>query len=202
MATGTGNLPYSPTYVSPFDLITSQAENETQDNISALADGSGIGDGALNGAVVLQDNSVPNEKLDVTRTSWSVSIASGLNVGSTGSIVGSHTKIGKIVYIEFLATLGGTGISVGDVNIVPPFPISTTGIGARRILGPAELNDVSASAVDQMHNGVVVPGGVNLRILAQQTGGTANRFAALGSTTPFGWVAGDSIDFAVWYRTD
>lgn len=47
MATGAGNLPHTPTYVSPFDIITSQAENETQDNIVSLADGSGQGDGSV-----------------------------------------------------------------------------------------------------------------------------------------------------------
>lgn len=47
MATGTGNLPYSMPPVSPFDVITSQAENERIANIKALADGTGIGDNAI-----------------------------------------------------------------------------------------------------------------------------------------------------------
>lgn len=44
MATGTGNLPYPMSPVSPFDVITSQAENERIANIESLADGTGIGD--------------------------------------------------------------------------------------------------------------------------------------------------------------
>lgn len=47
MATGTGNLPYTMPPVSPFDVITSQAENERIANIESLADGTGIGDGAV-----------------------------------------------------------------------------------------------------------------------------------------------------------
>lgn len=47
MATGTGNLPYPMSPVSPFDVITSQAENEKIANIESLADGTGIGDKAI-----------------------------------------------------------------------------------------------------------------------------------------------------------
>lgn len=47
MATGIGNLLYTMPPVSPFDVITSQAENERIANIESLADGTGIGDGAI-----------------------------------------------------------------------------------------------------------------------------------------------------------
>lgn len=40
-------LPYSMSPVSPFDVITSQAENEKIANIESLADGTGIDDGAI-----------------------------------------------------------------------------------------------------------------------------------------------------------
>lgn len=47
MATGILNLPYTMSPVSPFDVITSQAENERIANIESLADGTGIGDNAI-----------------------------------------------------------------------------------------------------------------------------------------------------------
>lgn len=47
MATGIGNLPYAMPAVSPFDTITAQETNERIANIESLADGTGIGDGAL-----------------------------------------------------------------------------------------------------------------------------------------------------------
>lgn len=47
MSTGIGNLPYTMPPVSPFDVITSQAENERIANIKSLADGTGIGDSAV-----------------------------------------------------------------------------------------------------------------------------------------------------------
>lgn len=40
-------LPYPMSPVSPFDVITSQAENEKIANIESLADGTGIDDGAI-----------------------------------------------------------------------------------------------------------------------------------------------------------
>lgn len=47
MSTGIGNLPYTMAPVSPFDVITSQAENEMIANIESLANGTGIGDAAV-----------------------------------------------------------------------------------------------------------------------------------------------------------
>ena len=87
MATGAGNLPYTPTYVSPFDVITSQAENETQDNITALANGTGIGDGALDTAAY-KNGSVTADKVNFatfakTWTDVKASRASNTNYTNT-----------------------------------------------------------------------------------------------------------------------
>lgn len=63
MATGINNLPYPGKVYVPFDILTAQELNEDVANIESLATGTGIGDEALNGSVVLQDNSVPTTKL-------------------------------------------------------------------------------------------------------------------------------------------
>lgn len=47
MASGTGNLPHPGMVFTPFDILTAAEENQIVDNIEALADGSGIGDGAV-----------------------------------------------------------------------------------------------------------------------------------------------------------
>ena len=49
MSTGIGNLPYAMPAVSPFDTITAQETNERIANIESLADGTGVGDGAVTG---------------------------------------------------------------------------------------------------------------------------------------------------------
>ena len=47
MATGTGNLPHPGMVATPFDIYTAEEVNQHTANIESLADGSGIGDGAI-----------------------------------------------------------------------------------------------------------------------------------------------------------
>lgn len=47
MASGAGNLPYPGKAYSPFDILTAEELNEDVANIERLADGTGIGDGAV-----------------------------------------------------------------------------------------------------------------------------------------------------------
>lgn len=56
-------LPYTMPPVSPFDVITSQAENEKIANIEALAAGTGLDDGAVTTAKI-DDGAVTASKLD------------------------------------------------------------------------------------------------------------------------------------------
>lgn len=79
MATGIGNLPYPMPPVSPFDLVTSQAENERIANIEALADGTGIGDKAI-----------PAGKIDLT----TLKIKFGQIPAATFSTTGNKTISG------------------------------------------------------------------------------------------------------------
>lgn len=100
MATGTGNLPYPMSPVSPFDVITSQAENERIANIESLADGTGVGDGAVTSA-----------KIDFTTFSkgWGtnhapINIATSGNYSSLTSVTVELDKAGT-VEINALATI-------------------------------------------------------------------------------------------------
>lgn len=52
MASGTGNLPYPGKVYNPFDVLTAEELNEDVENIESLADGSGIGDGAIPTAAI------------------------------------------------------------------------------------------------------------------------------------------------------
>lgn len=47
MATGTGNLPNQDMSFSPFAILTAEEMNDLVENIESLADGSGVGDGAV-----------------------------------------------------------------------------------------------------------------------------------------------------------
>lgn len=47
MASGTGNLPNPGMDFTPFDILTAEEMDDLVENIESLADGSGIGDGAV-----------------------------------------------------------------------------------------------------------------------------------------------------------
>ena len=47
MSTGINNLPFPGKVYNPFDILTAEELNEDVSNIESLADGSGIGDGAV-----------------------------------------------------------------------------------------------------------------------------------------------------------
>lgn len=76
MATGTGNLPYPMSPVSPFDVITSQAENEKIANIESLADGTGIG-----------DNAIPASKIDWQPSKFSAFANSNQSIAKGNYVV-------------------------------------------------------------------------------------------------------------------
>lgn len=47
MAIGTGNLPNQNMVFTPFDILTAEEQNKLVENIEALADGTGLGDGSV-----------------------------------------------------------------------------------------------------------------------------------------------------------
>lgn len=56
MATGTGNLPNQDMSFSPFAILTAEEMNDLVENIESLADGSGVGDGAVTNAKLATDS--------------------------------------------------------------------------------------------------------------------------------------------------
>ena len=70
MATGTGNLPHPGMVATPFDIYTAEEVNQHTANIESLADGSGIGDGAITAS-----------KLDLTTFAFGNYSTSEVNTG-------------------------------------------------------------------------------------------------------------------------
>lgn len=107
-------LPYPMSPVSPFDVITSQAENEKIANIESLADGTGIGDGAITAG-----------KIDwPTLINWSTSaVVTGWS--STTVKEFHYQRIGNIVF--FSARVEGASNSTTATMSLPiPVAMSNT----------------------------------------------------------------------------
>ena len=128
MATGTGNLPYPMPPVSPFDVITSQAENERIANIKSLADGTGIGDGA-----------VTSDKIDFATLTPAVrAIAFGEDSITTGVYKTKSLALqANVVYVVHASIewIGGGG---GNKRIA--FRVGETEVDSHRIEGSTQTN--------------------------------------------------------------
>lgn len=103
MATGTGNLPYSLSPVSPFDVITSQAENERIADIESLADGTGIGDEAVTTAKIV-NGAVTAAKIETQQAWQSQSLTNG-----TGTCRYYKDSLG---FVHLRGTINISGTSV------------------------------------------------------------------------------------------
>jgi hypothetical protein len=161
MATGTGNLPYPMPPVSPFDVITSQAENERIANIESLADGTGVGDGAVtaakidfttfspttsNGWTVSADGRVATKRLSTTgfQTFGSAGSTNWLQSQSIGAFPAGFTAADCTVSIT---RIGGTstesliaaGVQSTKTNFYMANTSNQSGIGNT---GTVWVNDI------------------------------------------------------------
>lgn len=116
MATGTGNLPNQSMSFSPFAILTAEEMNDIVENIESLADGSGIGDGAVTADKIdptTQDTDPNGAYYD---TGWvNLTLKSGWTVqqGNTPAL----RRIGNVVYAKgTVSRASGTGnIELADI---------------------------------------------------------------------------------------
>lgn len=143
MATGTGNLPYITDPVSPFDTILAETTNEHIANIEALADGSGIGDGAI-GTDTLAQSAVTADKTAFGGSYSATEVNTGfkwtngkeiykktVDIGSlpnntTKSVAHGISGLDLVVLFTGRATSGSTLVPLPWVHASPTY-ISITG---------------------------------------------------------------------------
>lgn len=117
MAIGIGNLPYTMAPVSPFDVITSQAENENIANIESLADGSGRGDGSVT-TTQIANAAVTAPKIDFTTLQLGLSFISTTQTTSGDTeltLTGSSTSVTVPSGVSrLIATVNLPLISISD----------------------------------------------------------------------------------------
>lgn len=117
-----------------------------------------------------------------------------LNVGSTGSIATArYAQIGDVVHVELFISLGGTGISVGDVRIQLPF---NPAFGTN---SPAAGECLLVESGVGIHKGALNFASNALQVRRLNVSGSSVTIADLSSTTPFTWGAGDTIRISAAY---
>ena len=102
-------LPYPMAPVSPFDVITSQAENEKIANIESLADGTGIGNNAISTAKIA-DNAVTASKLDSATLSTTEKIVGYTDTGDTIYCRVFNGSITADAGVRIVTTIAASGI--------------------------------------------------------------------------------------------
>lgn len=128
-------------------------------------------------------------------TTWTPTLTN-LNVGTTGTVVARYCQIGsEAVLFRFTATLGGTGISVGQVEFSLPVTASTSGYVSQTPIGPASYFDSSAS---QSSMGWIRMQSATTARFALFT--TSAQQGTLSSTTPFTWAAADVLTCQATYE--
>lgn len=104
MASGTGNLPNPGMDFTPFDILTAEEMDDLVENIESLADGTGIGDGALKKGAVDWSTSGGIWWEELGRTTLG-------SAGNTISVTGIPPR--KYLHILITALDSGSNISVG-----------------------------------------------------------------------------------------
>lgn len=91
-------LPYPMSPVSPFDVITSQAENEKIANIESLADGTGIDDGAIT-APKIDFTTFPDPQSVYVATDSSTNSGTYVDLGSAQSVTLNVPQSGRVTVV-------------------------------------------------------------------------------------------------------
>lgn len=121
-----------------------------------------------------------------------------LNVGSTGSTVARFVQIGKTVYFYWLVTLGGSGISVGDVRVSLPVTSTSNHVGLMSPFGVATLADTGSAN----YSANCLFASISTFAVRYWNTGVANviRSQPLSATVPFTWAATDQMAVSGFYE--
>lgn len=150
MATGTGNLPFPGKSYTPFDILTAEELNEDVANIESLADGTGIGDGAIT------TNTLAQSAVTAAKTDFGGNYStSEVNTGFTwvdgktiykktvnfGALPNNNTKnvAHGIANLDFVISISGAAYDGLAVHIPLPF-VNTSASGSNVHLNNDKTN--------------------------------------------------------------
>lgn len=123
-------LPNPSMSFSPFAILTAEEMNDLVENIESLSDGTGFDTGAIDGSVVLQNNTVPASKIDFTTGIWGEELGR-VTLASSGDLL-SIPSIPVRNYLKIYVHVSSTG---GTINMLMRFNNDSGSSYAYRIDG-------------------------------------------------------------------
>lgn len=186
-------LPYPSMNFTAFDILTAAEMNELVANIESLADGSGIGDGAI------KSSNIDWTTVPATVGAWSnwTPTWTNLTVGN-GTLNARFMEFGKTVRGKISFILGSTSSITG--NVLFTLPRTATALVAADSfysVGVGEAQDVgSATILCRVRLNSTTLG----QIYAINAAGTYAQPSGFGASSPFNWVSGDGFTASFEYE--
>ena len=119
------------------------------------------------------------------------------NLGSTGSTIGWYSRVGDLVYYQFIITFGGTGIGQGSGTYQITLPVAPKAISGSSVVprGWATIND---SGTGQRHFFAII--GTFIELRSPSIGSYAATASITDATDGITFAAGDSIAGQIVYH--
>ena len=121
-----------------------------------------------------------------------------LNIGSTGTQTARYVHAAGWVHYHYTATLAGSGISVGAVNITLPVEPASHYVESVAIMGNASY--LEGGVANYVGNARLDSDGDAVDLKALATASNHLSSAPLSSTVPFTWGATDVIAVSGTYE--
>lgn len=187
------SLPNAGMTFTPFDPLPASDLNDLVENIEALADGSGLDDGAVTNAKLATGAGQPGGAW----TSWTPTLGN-ITVGS-GTLACRYTRVGNTIYGIFYFKYGsGSSIGSGLTFTLPVTASAAHGAIDRYVIGQGVLNDNGGP----VYAGVAVTNASTTvaNILREDAAGTSSNYQGVTASLPMTWTTNDSIAIPFTYE--
>lgn len=173
-------LPNPSMSFSPFAILTAEEMNDLVENIEALADGSGLDDGAV----------IPSKLVAGTGTTWVWQswVPTFTNVSGGTLNTARYAQIGKTVVFELRYTLAGAGMGATPRFTLPVTANASTALGDTV---PMNIVSILDSGTARYHGVCTWNSTTAWNLGVINVAGTYEVFTSFSSTVPMTWASGD-----------
>lgn len=183
-------LPNPGMVFTPFDPLPASDLNDIVENVEALADGTGLDDGAV----------IPDKLQASTGTTWVwqswTPSWTNVTVGGGGSVNARYTQIGKAVFCELIFTYGAGSSISGLPTFTLPVPVSPAYTGTFEV-GGGRITDAGTS-VGVAAVRITTSSTASVYVLNTATAYVG--FSQISSTVPMTWANTDSFMISFYYQ--